>query len=123
MSRNLTPAEAGELMSAWMSDLRCSRLSAGIEEVAGHLTYFQYVRSMLSERNKLASDALWDDDFLQARALLLKHGLNDNRQYGGADARKSAKNAIKSAQRNSLQKKIAQDYSQRVNGTHWSVIK
>jgi hypothetical protein len=78
---------------------------------------------MLSERNKLASDALWDDDFLKARALLLKHGLKDRRQSGSADAKKSAKSAMRSAQREALQRKIAKDYSQRVNGTHWSVIK
>jgi hypothetical protein len=121
----LTSKQAGALMSAWMADVRVSRLDDETQAALGdgRVHFVQRVRVMLAERNKLASDAMWDDDLLKARELLMKHGLLDKRPSLSKSVYDAEAYSRKRAARDRLQRDVERVYATQMRGTHWGTVK
>lgn len=116
----LTPIEVGEIMRAWMENVNVSRLTPELSRKMDERR--RPVRAMLAQRNRKASEAMWNDDYLRARELLLANGLPDWILLDNEAARKTARNR-KEMQANALSTSVLKIEAQKYNGTHWSTVK
>lgn len=117
----LEPVEVGELLRAWMEDAKVARMSAPLCDSFG--PYSQPVRAALAERNRRASDALWADDYLAARDILVRDGLCDSFASGNTEARRELRKNRKEMRALTLGRSAAKVARQKARGTHWGTVK
>lgn len=117
----LESAEVGELLRAWMEDVCVSRMTRTLSDKFGLRT--QPVRAALAERNRRASDALWADDYLAARDILLRDGLCDSFESANTAQRKEVRKTQKKMRALTLGRGVDKVERQKINGTHWGTVK
>jgi hypothetical protein len=117
----LEPAEAGELLRGWMDDTKLCRLTPTLAHKFGWVT--RPVRAALAERNRRASDALWADDYLMAREILLRDGLCDSFVSAKTEVSREVRKNRKQMQARTLERTVATVEMQKINGTHWGTVK
>jgi hypothetical protein len=117
----LSQIEVGELMRAWIENVYASRLTIDLRYKLHE--WNRPVRALLAQRNRAASDAMWADDYLRARELMMKNGLPDYVtspfQGPGRELRKNRKEM----QANTLTRSLVKVDAQKRNGTHWQTVK
>ena len=107
-------------MRAWMENVYVSRLTPELFRKMDERR--KPVRAMLAQRNRDASEAMWNDDYLRARELLLANGLPDWILLDNEARRKTARNR-KEMQANALSTSVLKIEAQKYNGTHWNTVK
>lgn len=117
----LEAIEVGEIMRAWMEDVWVDRLTPDLAKKINEAR--RPVRAMLAQRNRKASDAMWDDDYMTARAELLANGLPDWVQTQVVEIRRMARKNQKRMQARGLGNAISTRLMQQGNGTHWGTVK
>lgn len=117
----LEPVEVGELLRAWMEDAKVARMSAPLCDSFG--PYSQPVRAALAERNRRASDALWADDYLAARDILVRDGLCDSFASANTEARRQVRDNRKRMQALTVGRRANVVERQKSNNTHWGTVK
>lgn len=117
----LEPTEVGELLRAWMEDVLILRLTSSLAAKFG--PPHQPVRAALAQRNRKASDALWADDYLAARDILVRHGLCDDFVSPLNEPRTATRKNQKEMQALTLGRRANVVERQKINGTHWSTVK
>lgn len=76
------------IVEAWKNNskvMEVQELRDYFAEKNQFIPYKVSIRILVSERNRLASSALWDGHFNRAVALLMKHGFKDNSQIRKPD--------------------------------------
>ena len=117
----LEAIEVGEIMRAWMEDVSVDRLTPDLAKKINEVR--RPVRAMLAQRNRKASDAMWDDDYMTARSELLANGLPDWVQTQVVEIRRMARKNQKRMQARGLGNAISTRLMQQGNGTHWGTVK
>lgn len=117
----LEAIEVGEIMRAWMENVSVERLTPELSKKLNESS--RPVRAMLAQRNRKASDAMWDDDYMTARAELLANGLPDWVQTQAVEIRRMARKNQKRMQARGLGNAISARLMQQGNGTHWGTVK
>jgi hypothetical protein len=119
---DLAPEEVGEIMRGWLDHCRVGRLSASLADKM-KFPFRSPIRALLDQRAPAAAQALWNDDFLRARELLLRHGLAPSGAgpLHGMRAQVGRNERLLRGMR--IASGIGREYQQRSDGTHWKTVK
>jgi hypothetical protein len=118
---SLSPIEVGELMRAWIENVYSSRLTPALAQKL-HESW-RPVRALLAQRNRNASEAMWADDYLRAREILLASGLPDFLPSNVSEPRRAVRQNQKAMQAQTLTRAVLKSESQQHSGSHWQTVK